>query len=264
MIKTINFRTTRLRYKTSGNGKDLILLHGYLESIEIWDNIFDDLSKLYRVTAIDLLGHGESGIVDEKSSMELMAEAVKSVLDAEGITHCIVLGHSMGGYVMFALAEMYKELMDGLIIYHSICTADPEERKAIRIKTINDLKDGMREEIVRAFIPKTFAAENVILFTEAISMSTKNSLRMSEESIIATLRGIMERANRCSVIQNSSIPILSVIGVKDLFISFEVSNSQAELSNNVQKLILENTGHMGHIEEKINFLNGIVSFINTI
>ena len=60
------------RYMDSGTDKPaIVLLHGYLESIDIWENLGKKLAPYFRVLAIDIPGHGVSEIISETHSMEL-------------------------------------------------------------------------------------------------------------------------------------------------------------------------------------------------
>jgi pimeloyl-ACP methyl ester carboxylesterase len=95
--------------------------------------------KENRVITIDLLGHGETECLGYVHTMEDNADAVHSVLLELGIRKSILVGHSMGGYVALAFAELYPEYVKGLALLNSTASADSEERKlnrdrAIRVK----------------------------------------------------------------------------------------------------------------------------------
>ena len=77
MIDFIKFQNQPIRYKTEGLGNVVVLLHGFLESLEIWNSFSEMLSKYFNVISIDLPGHGESGSLGEVHSMDLMAENLK-------------------------------------------------------------------------------------------------------------------------------------------------------------------------------------------
>lgn len=76
-----------------------VLLHGYLESMLVWDDFVPYLYKQVRVITLDLLGHGISVVKGPVHTMEYLADVVKDTLDALGIARCTLVGHSMGGYV---------------------------------------------------------------------------------------------------------------------------------------------------------------------
>ena len=89
---------TPVHINDSGKGdKTLILLHGYLETMYVWNEFAESLRDGCRVITIDLPGHGLS-CGAPVNTMEFMATAVKGVLDVCQVEKAYVAGHSMGGY----------------------------------------------------------------------------------------------------------------------------------------------------------------------
>lgn len=76
----------------------------------MWDGLIEDFEKLGSVVRIDLPGHGQSGNFSEVHSMEDMADVVHEVIRVLGLNKPVVLGHSMGGYVALAYAELYENI----------------------------------------------------------------------------------------------------------------------------------------------------------
>jgi len=67
-----------LNFERKGNGKEtLVLLHGFMENLSIWDDMEPHLSENFSLVKIDLPGHGKSEILAEVHTMELMAHEVK-------------------------------------------------------------------------------------------------------------------------------------------------------------------------------------------
>ena len=97
MKKLVQFQAKDIAYNFTGSGPALVLLHGFLESKAIWDDYTEVLLHDFTVIAIDLPGHGESDVIAETHSMQLMAETVKTVLYSENISEIVIAGHSMGG-----------------------------------------------------------------------------------------------------------------------------------------------------------------------
>ena len=76
-----NFKDIPVFYSDEGQGKTILLLHGFLENSSMWNDLAPELSKKHRVITMDLLGHGQTGCLGYIHSMELMAEVVESVLN---------------------------------------------------------------------------------------------------------------------------------------------------------------------------------------
>lgn len=119
-----------LNFERKGNGKEtLVLLHGFMENISIWHEMESHLSEHFSLLKIDLPGHGQSEIIAEVQTMEIMAEEVKKVLDKLNLTKVHLLGHSMGGYTSLAFAEKYPEFLISLTLFFSTYFPDDAEKK---------------------------------------------------------------------------------------------------------------------------------------
>jgi pimeloyl-ACP methyl ester carboxylesterase len=262
MLKKISYKNTTIRYDDGGDGIPLVFLHGYLESLNIWDDFVCKLSEKFRIIAIDIPGHGESGIIDEIHTMEQMADVVKYVLNALKIEKCLLIGHSMGGYVTLAFLEKYPEMLYGFCLFHSKPQADTEAVKLNRMREIELIREGKKNDIINTNIPKAFATENIEKFHEELTYSKKIALQTQNEGIIALLKGMMIRKNREEVLKDTNIPFLYILGKKDNYIPYEIIIKSTKLPKHTTILTLENSGHMGFFEEKIKCQHAISDFID--
>jgi pimeloyl-ACP methyl ester carboxylesterase len=257
----INFKNTTIRYKVEGSGTPIVLLHGYLESLDIWDKFPGELMKRFRVISIDLPGHGKSGIVTDVHTMEIMAEAVNAVLDELGIEKCILIGHSMGGYVTMAFADLYHERLYGYSLFHSTPFADTEEKKQTRDREIELVDQGKKELICKTNIPRAFAPENLKKFKNEVKRAVQIARSTSDEGIKAVLKGMKLRPDRSETLINSDIPVLIILGRKDNYIPFNTVKEKILINTKGEIHSLENSGHMGFIEEPRESLVLVSSFV---
>ena len=86
--------------------KCVVLLHGYLESLLVWEDFVPYLYKEVRVVTLDLPGHGISVVTGAVHTMDFLADTVADALKALGIGRCTLVGHSMGGYVALAFLSL--------------------------------------------------------------------------------------------------------------------------------------------------------------
>jgi pimeloyl-ACP methyl ester carboxylesterase len=84
--QVIIFEGKEISFSDEGKGNCLVLLHGFTESMDIWEDFSGVLKEDYRVLCVDLPGHGKSACIGEGHSMERMAEVVKYVLESRNIT----------------------------------------------------------------------------------------------------------------------------------------------------------------------------------
>ena len=140
MLKSIVFRNGKVQFSDTGKGRVVVLLHGFLGSCQIWQSAIDDLSKSYRVIAIDLPGHGGTDCFGYVHTSEFNAKCVKAVMDSLRLKKYVIVGHSMGGFAALAFAELYPDNLRGLCLYHSTAFADSEEKKRDRTRSIKVVK----------------------------------------------------------------------------------------------------------------------------
>jgi pimeloyl-ACP methyl ester carboxylesterase len=247
VIKTVEFRKAEIRYSDKGKGRVVVLLHGFLESLDIWDDFSDKLSKTFRVISIDLPGHGLTPCLGYVHSMELAAECVKSVLDSLNLRRYVVVGHSMGGYVALAFAEQFPEHVAGLCLFHSTAMPDSEEKKKDRDRVAEIVKKD-HKQFVSDLIPKLFAAENVPLLKKEVTKAVQLALATPKEGIVAALKGMKERPSRELVLKNSKYPVLFIIGKKDVLLAWDNLLLLTSLPKKSYNLVLEHAGHMGFYE----------------
>ena len=103
-------------YDAVGNGEPtLVFVHGWSCDKSYWNDQVKTFSPKYKVVTIDLAGHGESGSERKNYTMELFGEDVAAVVNKLELDKVILIGHSMGGYVIIEAARQLKEKVIGLV-----------------------------------------------------------------------------------------------------------------------------------------------------
>lgn len=241
------FKKSKINYTDTGKGRVIVLLHGFLGSHEVWSEFVKKLSRKFRVIAIDLPGHGETPCIGYYHSMELLAQSVKAVLDKAGVRRYIITGHSMGGYVALAFAELYPENVSGLCLFNSTSYADSAEKKKEREKVIRLVKKEHRHYVTEV-VTSLFAPENVPKLKVEVEKIKRIASKITKQSIINSLEGMKERKSRDLILKFAEFPVLFIIGKKDGVINYETMYSQMALCKYPSVLMLENSGHMGFYE----------------
>lgn len=258
MTKFIKYNNKKVHFSDSGKGRPIVLIHGFLMNMNAWDALKLDLVKSYRVILIDLPGHGKSEGLGTIHSMEIMAEVLKSILDYLKIDRLTLIGHSMGGYVALAFAELYGQRLEGLCLVNSSTVADSEEKRKIRDRAIRLVRQN-QNSFVRLFITNLFRPKNRRIYSDTINNIKKEALQMSQRNIIAAIEGMKMRANREEIFRNLAIKKLMIIGKKDPVLNYETLIKQVEHSD--IECIEFPDGHMSYIENKKEFTYYILHFI---
>lgn len=262
MEKFIMAHDTALRISDTEKGSPvLVLLHGYLESLEIWEEFARCFTPRCRVLAIDLPGHGISETKGDTHTMEYLADVLKGVLDKQGIARCFVAGHSMGGYVAEAFAARYPGMLQGLILLHSTPNADTDEKKENRRREIGLIREDKKELIAALFAPKGFAEENRRRLRDRIEQVEELISATDDDGIVAILNGLIARNDQNDMMRALKVPQLFVFGRHDEFIPAETAARIAAAHPQAEVAWLDRSGHMGFIEEPEATAEAIRSFI---
>ncbi len=247
MLKTATFKKGKINFSDTGKGRVVVLLHGFLGSHLIWENTIANLSKSYRVIAIDLPGHGSTQNFGYVHTMDLMAKSVKAVLDSLRIKKYVLVGHSMGGYVTLAFADLFPDNINGFCLFHSSGYADTDDKKRDRVRSAKVVKANYKiytHEVIR----NLFAAKNLKYLKKEISFANKIADKTSKQGIVAALLGMKDRAARDIILGLVEYPIMMIIGELDNVLPFEQLLEQSKKIQKQTVLYLEHDGHMGFLE----------------
>jgi pimeloyl-ACP methyl ester carboxylesterase len=249
-----------LRASDTGKGKTIILLHGYLETMEVWENTVAELSKTFRVITLDLPGHGLSGFCQNATTMEFMADCLKALLDKQNVSECFVVGHSMGGYVALAFAKKYPAAAKALCLFSSTPNADTEQKKIDRDREINLIQAGKFELILKTNISRGFADMNVKKFDEEIFAIEETATVSSTDGIRTCLQAMKLREDMNDFINTIQQKTLFVFGKHDNYITFDIVENLMQKYPQATYAILQNSGHNGFIEEPEESINILSNF----
>lgn len=260
-MKTLHYKNISINYSDTGKGTAVVLLHGFLENAKMWDDFVPELSKKYRVITIDLLGHGQTDSLGYVHSMEDNADAVHAVLSELRVRKAIFAGHSMGGYVALAYAELYPEFMKGLALVNSTSKADSAERKENRDRAIKAVKQNYTN-FVRLSVANLFNEDNRERLAGEIEHVKLEALKTPLQGIVASLEGMKIRKDREVLLHTATYPILLILGKKDGVLKYEENIGQIE--NTKVQLVTFPDGHMSLIENKAALLDTLLSFFKKI
>jgi len=246
-LKNILYKNTKISYTDSGEGNAIVFLHGFLENKKMWQEYVDFFSEQFRIITIDLLGHGESDCLGYVHTMEENANAVQEVLISLKIEKTIILGHSMGGYVGLALAELFPKNIQKLVLLNSTSKEDSAEKKLNRTRAIKAVKQNY-VSFVSLAIANLFSENNRTRLSNEIEKVKEQALKTPLQGIIASLEGMKIRKDREVLLHENRFPVLLVLGKKDPVLNYEDSLSQIE--DTTVELVSFEDGHMSQIENK--------------
>jgi pimeloyl-ACP methyl ester carboxylesterase len=261
MKKYVHYKGKKINYTEEGSGHPVILIHGYLETGDVWQNFASELAGKFRIISVDLPGHGHSDIYDQIHSMEFLADALCGLIDTLGIEKTFMAGHSLGGYITLAFVEKFAARLTGYCLFHSHPFADTAEVINKREREIQIVKAGRKYLMYPENVKRMFADSNIERFEKELDQLKKIASEISDEGIIAILGGMMARPSRLGVMEAGRVPCLWILGSLDNYIQCESMKQRVKLPLNAELIVLEKTGHLGFIEEKEKSAGILTDFI---
>lgn len=250
-----------LSFSRTGKGPAVVLLHGFCENRQLWNELSNYLAKDYDVIYPDLPGHGASKTIADVT-IDKMAEKVHELLFSLNIDNAVFIGHSMGGYVTLAIAKLFPHLINAIGLFHSTAFADTEEKKINRNRTIDFVEKNGSEKFADNFVAPLFYVKNrtrLAADIEKMILSTKNT---TVDGIIAATKAMRDREDASEVLKNLTVPVLFIAGKEDNAVPIQKTFEQAVFPKEAIVQILEETGHMGMFERKAETQTMVKAFLN--
>jgi pimeloyl-ACP methyl ester carboxylesterase len=260
-LKQLVYKNTKISYTDEGKGTAVVLLHGFLENKGMWSAYVPELIKKYRVITVDLLGHGNTECLGYVHAMEDQADMLYALLLFLKIRKSVLFGHSMGGYIALAFAELYPDHVKGLFLLNSTSRADSNERKLNRDRAVVCVKQNY-SSFVSMSIANLFNQNNREKLASEIESVKQEALKTPLQGIVASLEGMKIRKDREVILHFAPYPIQLVLGQKDGVLIYEDTIDQIEGTN--VALTTFPDGHMSHIENETALKKVMLEFLKKV
>jgi pimeloyl-ACP methyl ester carboxylesterase len=242
--KSVTVDHINIAYREQGQGRPVLLVHGFASSSHTWLSLMELLPVGPRYIALDLKGYGRSGKPeDNKYSAYDQARILSEFINELGLDHPVLVGHSFGGIVsiLTLLLDQIKKPAAGLILINTVAYFKnvPDFIKALRPPLGNflSLVFPAQRVLVRQVLGEVFYDPSKI--TEELINAYSENLRSSEaqKSLVASAAQFVAKDLKHPHIKFDQIriPVLILSGADDRVIPIEESYSlkrdlpQAEL-----------------------------------
>jgi pimeloyl-ACP methyl ester carboxylesterase len=247
---------TTISYVDKGQGKPVVLIHGFLGNHHYWDHVIEALAKQYRVIAMDLPGHGDSALSDQTTTIEDYANEIASFVQQLHLDKISLIGHSLGGYIAMAFAEKHANLLDRFALIHSTALPDTEEGKASRLAGMEKIRTEGLRDFVDNLIPKLFAPSNLAEYEQ---IAKKIGYKTSISGALGALEAMRNRPDRVSVLEKSNVPVLILAGSEDAVVPAKRAFTTED--KHIKQVLLSEVGHMSMYESPERFVDELRQFI---
>ena len=245
-----------INYYIKGNEKKaLVFVHGYSCSSEYWWPQLEYFSKDHTVIAIDIAGHGKSGLNRQEYSMDAFGNDVTSVIEHLDLEEVVLIGHSMGGPVVVKAAKnlgVITRLIVGVDTFHDLSTKGIGGFARTAVNTMFKLfYESMTEDSIDDFfIDKT---------DEDLARWIRNDALKSPKHISQGTLDALLTMNYPESLRELSIPIVALNAR-----TFRETKLDSNMNTykNLQIEFMEDVGHFIMLERPVEFNNWLETKIS--
>lgn len=235
------------------------LSHSLATNLSMWDPQVPALASRYRVLRYDTRGHGGTDAPAGAYSLDLLAEDVRALLQALGITRTHFIGLSMGGFVGQILALKYPDMLQGLVLCDTTSRVAPEARpmweERIRVAQVQGMEPHVEPTIGRWFTPLFRERRpDVVDRVRAMIRGTNPMGYIGCCHAIAAL----DLLDRLPAIK---VPTLVMVGEEDPGTPVAASRTIHEKIKNSELVILKSASHLSNMEQPEAFNRALTAYL---
>ncbi len=238
----LNVKDTAVNYIQYGKGKDLVLLHGWGQNIEMMKPLGDRLSDKYRVTIIDLPGFGNSDEPKSDWTIEEYCEFVEEVLKKIKVSNPTMIGHSFGGRISIVYAARNK--IDKLVLFGSPCVRRAQ-KLSLKVRILKKMKQIPGLNKMEGFAKRHIGSRDY-----------KNASDMMRRILVKTVN--QDLSDYAKKIKH---PTLLIWGDNDTEVPVEQAKELEKLLADVGLIVLPNSGHYAYLENLLQVEKIIKEFV---
>jgi pimeloyl-ACP methyl ester carboxylesterase len=243
-------------FEVIGNGKILMLIHGFPMNKNVWKDYAAELASEFKVLTIDLPGFGQSTPKKYPFSIYDVAQDLIEFIEHEKFSDVAIVGHSLGGYVALSMIDQAPKYFSSLTLFHSTALPDTAEKKASRNKVLEFIHSNGVLAFTSNFIMGLFANAQ----HPSIEKVKTISVQATEQAVVGYTQAMRDRADSSEILKNFGKPVLFIGGEKDSGISPDSLFMQSSFTPNSEVLILKDTAHMGMFESPGQTMEKIRAF----
>ncbi len=235
----------QIMYEVKGEGTTaLIFVHGWSCDRTYWNGQLESFSGKYKVVAVDLAGHGESGLGRNHWTMEAFGKDVAAVVKALDLKNVIMIGHSMGSVVIAEAARHLPGRVSGLVMVDQYKNLGPgmttAEVKKLAARLRDHFTDSTKAFVRRMFIPRSDSS--LVEWVAADMSSAPPSVAL--EAFENTLNYSRRMPQTLTELQ------LPVVAIND---ARRPTDSASMKQYGVEVIIMEGVGHFLMMEDPKRF-----------
>ena len=248
----------RLEYVESGDpgGPPVVLLHGVTDSWRSFEDVLAHIPASIRAIAVSQRGHGESSRPETGYRIDDMADDLLGLMDALGLPAAILVGHSMGSFVVQRFAADHPQRTRGVVLMGSAPGMHTNIAVREMVAALDAMADPINPAFVREFQASTLARPvDPALFHAVVAESLKVPVRVWRE----TFRGFLE-VDHAALIGRIRSPALVAWGSCDTVFGAVEQFALRDGIAGARLVTYAGGGHGFHWEDAATFAADLTAF----
>jgi len=252
--KTVQTNGHTIFYTVKGEGRPLLLIHGYGAGMWVWEKQIEVLSQLYRVYAVDVIGHGFSDRPKIPYIPEVYTCFLRDFMDGVGIEKATLIGNSMGGGIAWATAILFPERVDGLILIDCVPPDVLAQVKNKSLRTLIAIRDipflpylviSTRSKSSMRWVLKDCVSDVKLITPEVVKRQYELSrIKGTTWVLYSTLKHAEEALKLRDQFSLIRQPALFIWGEKDIIFPPDVGETLHRAITGSKFQLIEKSGHI--------------------
>lgn len=256
----------RMHWRESGRGEPVLFIHGFPYHGGLWEDQLERLPQRWHWLAPDLRGFGrsEAGPGQGPLGMDLLADDLAAFLEDRGIERAVVCGHSMGGYIAFALWRWHPGRVRALVLCDTRAGADTDEERAARRELAERVRREGAAAAADAMLPKQLSERTRREAPQVVERLREMIESNPPETLVRALQGMAERPDSTDLLPTIDVPTLVLVGSEDVVTPLREAEFMARTIPDARLQVVEGAGHVPNVEDPVTFNRDLVHFLEAI
>ena len=245
-------------------GPNVVFLHGFPFSHVIWDDQVRAIGPVHRTTTYDLRGHGQSDVGDGQYSVEGHVDDLFTLLDALKIEKPVIVGLSMGGYIILRALERDQQRFRAAVLCDTRSEADTNEVKVRRFKAMAAVKAADSESFAKEFVKSMLTPDADTRVPDAVKEIISIISHTPPLAIAGTQLALASRTDTTASLGDLRLPVLILVGEQDPVTPVSAAEAMRARIPGAELAVVPGASHLSNMENPSFFNERLIAFLQRV
>lgn len=234
---------SRIHCEVYGQGRPLVMLHGWAMHSGVWRSFAQRLGQRYRVVCLDLPGHGRSSALDE-FGLESVSRALLQAVPEQRFS---LLGWSLGATFAMAMAERSPERVDKLLVLAgNPCFVESDEWPGVKEGVLDGFADLLQKDVQQTLLRFLALQVNGLAHGKQLLQALKQAVQECSPPSAEVLRAglnVLKTSDLRAFMLGAQVPVSVLLGERDTLIPPAYGQLLQRLNPAIELAVLQGAGH---------------------